>query len=676
MLIGTRLLAPEGFSSLPKDVPHHFLVNHAASNRVLLVRFSWKGIGAPQAQLISLERGEFEAAAVRGEILPTATQPTLPPWLESLEKEDLALRDVQRRPGKALHSERIDRRLLIIASAINNMQKILEARDVEGELNQYARLANPPQNETRFRLWVLTYLCFGRNFWSLLPPFHLAGQWDRRGFPHRKMGAPSKAHGKRYGHGMSEKIAERCAAAYLRYMGLGKSMKSIYEEAMRREFGCVALEQRSGMKVYSHPMGMPFPTQRQFSYQIHKSFGIASVQKNRYGSARHRNRLAPSLGNYSSDVSNLVEKVEADGYFTKERPRGYVEGSVLKPLCVVTSRDLLSGMLLGIGFSFGSEQGAAYRMMLFCMAVPKDYFCRLWGFRLKPGEWQSQGLPPHYKVDRGPGSSVNLVDEAARPAIRNMVEAWSGQSKATIESSHPRDVKFEGQPTYVESNYTPVALCRREIVRLIKYNHTADMSARMEIDPELAFVPPTPHALWNHYDARFRNSASPMSIDDAVRAFLTPVTLKASKAGIFLDDRRYDSKELRQSGLLDRIARSGQREVAIQGYMMDLCVRHVWVEVGRQLFLLDAQLKIREDNELLYISFKELEQWTEARSQVNSAFRVHVPAATTDFIERFESQLGDKWGEGKRRKGRPKKDVAAKQEILDTRQHTAQRKSA
>jgi hypothetical protein len=676
MLIGARLVAPHGLGSLPKDVPHHFLINHAASSRVLLVRFDWNGKGAPHAQLISLDRTEFEEAAVRGEILPTEQQPTLPPWLESLEGENLGLKDVERRQGKVLHSERVDRRLLVIAPAIADIPVILAANDLEKVLNQYARNASPPQNETRFRLWVLTYLCFGRNYWSLLPPFHQAGKWDRTRFAHKKMGAPSLAHGKRYGYGMSLEMAKRCEAAYKKYLGLGKSMSKIYEEAMRKEFRCIALEQPSGMKVYTHPKGMPFPTLRQFRYQVGKFFGIESVQKNRYGSARHRKRLAPSMGRYSADVANLMEKVESDGYFTMERPKGYLEGSVLKPLCVVTSRDLLSGMLLGIGFSFGSEQGTAYRQMLFSMAVPKDYFCRLWGFKLKDGEWPSQGLPPHHKFDRGPGSSLNLVDGVAKPVIRNLVESWSGQSKATVESSHPRDVKFEGQPTYVESDYTPVALCRREIVRLLRYNKTADMSARMEIDRELAFIPPIPHAIWNHYDARFRNSANSMSIDDAVRAFLTPVKLKASRNGVFLDGRRYDSKGLKKSGLLDRIARAGQREEAVQGYMMDLCIRHIWIEVDRQILLLDAQLKIREDEELLYISCTELEQWNQARAEVNSAFRVHVPAVTTDFIERFESQTGDKWEEGKRSYGRPKKEASSRQEMLDVQQHTAKRKSA
>lgn len=685
MLIGTRLVAPEGFASLPKDVPHHFLCNHQASDRVMMVRFSWSGKGAPQAQLISLERSDFESAAIRKEIIPTKNQPTLPPWLEMLEGQNLGARDTSRLRGrginteygngKRLHSERIDQRLLYIASALADLPKILAADDVEAEINKYARQATPRQNETRFRLWLLTYIAFGCNYWSLLPPFHHAGHWDRKQFAHTKMGAPSKAHGKRYGFGMTEDLANQCEKAYVKYMHLGKSMKSIYEESMRKEFGCRTLEQPSGMKVYMHPKGRPFPTLRQFRYQIEKIFGTSTIQKNRYGSARHRNRLVPSMGSYSSDVANLMEKIEADGYFPAERPKGYLEGSVLKPLCVVTSRDLLSGAKLGIGFAFGEERADAYRMMLFSMAVPKDYFCRLWGIRLKPGEWVNQGVPPHYKTDRGPGGILNLVDKNVRPTIRNLVESWSGQSKATIESSHPRNVKFEGQPTFIESDYTPVALCRREIGRLIKYNHTADMSGRMEIDRELAFTPPTPHALWEHYDERFRNSAFPVHINDAVRKYLTPVKLKVTKDGVFLDGRRYDSKELRECGLLDGIARAGNKEKVYTGFIMDLCIRHVWLEVDSELLLLDAQLKIREDNELLYISLAELGQWNEARAETYSAFTVHELAATSEFIERFESQTGDKWKEGKRRHGSPKKGASSHQEGLDVRQHTTQRKS-
>lgn len=676
MLIGTRITAPNGLGSLPKDVPHHFLINHATTERVLLARFDWTGKGTPKAIVIAMDRADFEAATVQGEIRPTEQQPTMPPWLTALEGENLGLRDSERNRPKQLHSARIDHRLLLISRALDDLPKILASDDVMKTLNRYAREAIPPQNEARFRLWVLTYVCFGRNFWSLLPPFHLAGAWDRKRLAPKKMGAPSLAYGVGHGYGMSEEMAGLCDMAYIKCMKVGKPIKGIYEEAMRKVFGCVPVMGKSKRMAYSHPLGKPFPSLRQFRYQIEKSFGLATIQKNRYGSARHRNRMAPVVGNYSSDVANLMEKVEADGYHTDERPKGYLEGSVLEPICVVVARDILSGMKLGIGFSFGAEHGAAYRMMLFCMAVPKDYFCRLWGLKFDQQDWPSQGLPPHYKVDLGPGSSLKLVEGDAKPAIRNLVEPWSGQSKATNESSHPRKTKLEGQPTYFETSYTPVDLCRREITNLITYNHTADMSARMEIDRELVLVPPTPTDIWNHYDSRGRNSGQCMSVDNAVRSYLTPRTLKCTKAGVFWNERRYDSNELRASGLLNKIARTGGKEVPVQAYTMDLCVRHVWIEVERQLLLLDAQLKIREDEELLYLSCTELEQWLEARATLASKRREHVPATTTHYILSFESQTGRKWQQGQRRYGRPKKDASSRQEILDVQLHTVKRKSA
>jgi hypothetical protein len=676
MLIGTRITAPNGLGSLPKDVPHHFLINHAATERVLLARFDWRGKGAPKAIVIALDRADFEAAAGQGEIRPTEQQPTMPPWLTALEGENLGRRDGERNRSKQSHAARIERRLLLISRAIEDLPKILASDDVTQTLNRYAREASPPQNEARFRLWVLTYVCFGRNIWSLLPPFHLAGKWDRKRLAPKKMGAPSLAYGKGHGYGMSEEMAKLCDRAYSKFMEIGKPMKDIYEEGMRKVFGCAPVMLPSKRMVYSHPLGKPFPSLRQFRYQIEKSFGKTVVQKNRFGSVRHRNRLAPTIGSYSEDIANLMEKVEADGYSTDERPKGYLEGSVLEPICVVTGRDLLAGMKLGIGFSFGAELGAAYRMMLFCMAVPKDYFFRLWGLTFDLHDWPSQGLPPHYKVDLGPGSSLNLVEEDAKPAIRNLVEAWSGQSKATVESSHPRKAMLEGQPTYFETSYTPVELCRREITKLVTYNHTADMSDRMEIDPQLASVLPTPNEIWNHYDARGRNSGLPMSIDNAVRSFLTPRTFKCTKAGVFWNGLRYDSKELRECGLLEKIARAGGREVPIQGYTMEVGVRYIWIEVDRQILLLGAQLKIREDDKLLDVSCAELEQRQAAMAKTASEMREHIPATTTHYIQSFESQTGLKWEQGKRRYGRPKKDATSRQEILDVQQHTAKRKSA
>jgi hypothetical protein len=624
-----------------------------------------------------MPRQKFEEALRQGSIVIKAVQSSLPPWLEALEGQNLAFLDTKRLGAKKSHLERIESRLLLIAPVLDNLPHVLSSESIESQINIYARSATPRQHETRFRLWVLTYLCFGRNLWALLPPFHLAGRWSREVSAIQKQGAPSKAFGRKYGHKMSNAMAERCVKAYVKLVSLGAPMSGIYAEAMRKEFGCKTILGPSGLLQFFHPNEVEFPTERQFSYQVQKSIGIENVQKNRYGSARHRRRLAATTGKFTADVSNLLEKVEADGYYTAEKPKGYLEGSVLPPLCVVTARDMLSGMKLGIGFSFGKENGAAYRMMLFSMAVPKEYFCQLWGLRYRPGEWPSEGLPPHFKVDRGPGSRQDLIQaKDARPEIRNLTPSWSGQSKATVESSHPREVKFEGQPRYFASQLTPVALARREIYALIRYNRMADMSGRMELDRELALIAPTPLALWNHYDARFRNSGVPICIDDAVRAFLTPLTFKARKDGVYLDSRCFNSNALREYGFLERIARSNQREVPVQGYMLDLCVRHIWIEVDAQMFLLDAQLRIREDDELLFMSFAELAQWGEARARVNSAFVVHQAAVAAESLARFEDETGTDWNAGQLKSGKVKRNGVARQEALEALQHTSKRKSA
>lgn len=678
MLTGTQLLVPDGLGQLARGVSYHFLTNDPRTARVILVHFHWEGKGHPPgACLIPIHRDEFEEALSKGLIVISPSQSNLPPWLESLKDKNLAALDSKRVKPKQLHSQRIESRLLFITPALENLHEILTADSIEAEINAYARRATPPQNETRFRVWFLTYLCFGRNVWSLLPPYCLAGNWSRDNHASRKQGAPSKAFGKNYGFRMTKEMAERCVKAYVKFMAPGRSMSDIYASAMVKEFGCMSIARSSGLLTYRNPEGEAFPSERQFRYHVGKLLGVENIQKNRYGSARHRRRLAPPQGRFSADVSNLMEKIEADGYYTSEKPKGYLEGSILPSLCVIVARDMLSGEKLGIGFSFGKETGTAYRMMMFSMAVPKEYFCRLWGVNLQPGEWPCQGISPHFKMDRGPGSSLALIqDENAKPVIRNMTQSWSGQAKATVESSHPRDVQFEGEPSYFASQLTPVELARREIYTLIKYNHTADMSSRMEIDRNLAYVAPTPHALWNHYAARFRSSAVPMSIEDAVRAFLTPVTLTAKKDGVYLDGRRFNSGELRESGLLDRIARGNLGTVTLHGYLMDLCLRHVWVEVDRQILLLDAQLAIREDEELLFISVAELEQWREARARINSEFAVHKSAAKAEYMTRFENDIGLSWDAGNRKSGKVKRSATARQEEIEARQHTSQRKSA
>lgn len=674
MKIGTRVIAPDGYRQLTKDTFYYCLHNNAARPDVLFVRFDWQGRRQPIANVFGMRREEFEHGIDENLIIETTTQPSLPPWLEKFEGTSLASLDAARKNPKLRHYARITNRCALIAPAIEQLPRILDSDDVHREIHIVARSLHPPQNESRYRLWLLTYICFGQNIWALLPPFHRAGCWDRERDGRRKAGRPSKFKGRHHGFPMTQELAERCEKAYLSHVKLGKPMTVIFSEAMNQEFGCRSITGDYGLLGYIHPQGDPFPSERQFRYHVAKRLGIATIQFNRYGRTRHRNKKAVPRGRYSESVANINEKIECDGYFTLERPRGYTEGSVLPPLCVVVSRDFLAGNKLGIGFSLGAEIGAAYRMMLFSMAVPKDYFCMLWGIEgITRAMWPSEGLAPDIKFDRGPGANANLVEKSVRPVFRCLAPSYTPQSKATIESSHPREVHMQGEPTYIASNHTPVELCKREIRGLIAYNNTADMSDRMELDRALAYIPPSPNDIWKHYDSRFRNSAISVSIADAVRAFLTPVQFKMTKEGVFLDNRWYTSPELEETGLLEKLARGHKETIPCPGYILDLCLRHVWIDVGGRILLLKGRLRTREDDALLDVSAMEHQQALEARAVVNSAFRAHKAAFRSKMMEQHKEDTGKSWFSGTKRTGKPRRDEVAVQEAREVRQHTSRR---
>ena len=678
MHIGAQIEAPEGWGQIPQGIVFNFLRSDAKRDRVLLVHFEAGGDNKPsKAHLVVISRKKFEEGASTEKIIPLEEQSLLPPWLKELEGVDLSQIDRDRHNPKILHSSRVEDRFMHIASTVRNFESVLEAGNPERELNRRAALCSPPQNETRFRLHVLTYLCFGQNMWVLLPPFHNIGRWDRYAHPETKYGAPSAAYGRSYGNGSSQELTDLCVKFYLKRARLGKYLTKIYHEVMTEDFHSRCITTTSGMKVYTSSDGKPFPTYWQFKYRVQKAIGIEEMQKTLYGTVRFRTRIAASKGAFSEEVANLMEKIEADGYYTNEWPKGYVEGTSLPPLCVVIGRDHLSGLKLGIGFSFGAEHSTAYRMMLFSMAVPKDYFCSLFGVIIMPDEWPNEGLSGHFGIDRGPGARRNLVEEhEKRFPIKDMAPSWFGQSKATVESSHPREVKIDGQPTFMKSDFTPVELAKREIMRLLKFNQSANMEGRFEPDSELAFVPPTPIGLWNHYDKLFRNDAMPISIDEAVRTFLTPIELSLRDDGVWLDQRRYISDELRATGILEGVARTGETGVKINGYVLDMCVRHVWVEVNGRLLQLEAILRIRGDEETLWMSFAELEQWQDARRKVKSAFYVHRDAVSSDFMRRFKENTGKEWDSAERRAGKPKRDATAKQEEVEARQATSARRAA
>ena len=647
----------------------------SSSKQVLLAQLGTpnsKGELKPGAHLVSMYRDEFEDAIDEGLILDTGELITLPPWLDAVSKNNLSLCDAQRPHAKILHSNRVENRLLTIAKAIANPKTWMLADDPEYALNQMAREVGC--NETRYRTWVITYVSCSCNQWALHSPWHNIGRWARKLHGGKKFGRPSLANGTRYGHGEDPDLTEAYYAGYEEYARLGRTLQEVYDLIMVKKLKCkVGSRGKQKFKIFIPPLGQGFYTYDQFRYRLKKNFGLEKIQMDLYGEVRVRTKMAPSKGKYAEHLVNLMEEVEADAFSCAELPRGYLEGSTLQPLKVAVGVDVLSSMGLGIGFSLGSERREAYRMMLFCMAVPKVYFCSLFGLNICQEDWPSQGLPSCYITDRGPGAVLKLIEEFDDEfPIRELALAYAGQSKATVESSNPRKRKTEGKPAYCKSKFTPVKLARKLIWEFIKRTRTRWIEDKIEVIPEMAFVSPDPLSFWNSYDSRGRNDAQMMSIDNAVRSFLTPKKFSLKEDGVYLLGRKFNSSALKESGIFQKLKRSPLTVMQLDGYVMDLCVRHIWVELDGQLHQLEAQLKVGGDNEDLYISLSELEQFSEARAEVNSAFRQHQRAASAEGIIRFEEDTGEDWDSIQRKSGRPKKTPMAKQEEREAKQQGSQ----
>ncbi len=661
MLIGTQIYAKDGYKVLLKGVTYHFLKNDHKLNKVFLTVFGGYENSKPTAGLIVMNRNQFEEGVAEGKIEVCPGQLKMPPWLSDLEDIDLSLIDNFRPSAKKSHTERVSERFMFISNVLQQMDEIFKSENPELEINRWARKCDPVQNESRFRLWLLTYLSFGHSQWVLLPPFHRSGQWNRFKYPDKKFGNTSLAFGKYFGFGSNQDSVDKCIEGYIKYAKLGKTLTSIYRLVMTDTFGCrikkipSPINAKQMIDFYEHPHGDRFPSLGQFKYRVIQKFGIELVHKALYGQVRHRTKLAPSQGSFSSAVANLMERIEADGYYTKERPKGYLNDSYLNPLCVVRARDYASGLLLGIGFSLNKERSEAYRMMLFSMAIPKVLFCRLFGITIQEEDWPSEGLPPFFGVDRGPGAKRDLIAELEdRFPIKDIAPSYSGQSKATIESSHPKHFKSEGEPSYIKSNLTPVELARKEIKDTVMYNQMANMSGRMQPNPEMAYVRHTPIELWNFYAERFRSDAQPISLEDAVKTFLTKVELTVKNDGIWMKGQKYDSKELRETDVLDSVV--GGSSVKAHGYCLDLTTRYIWVELKGRLLMLEAQMRIRDDENILYVSLSELEQWEQLRNKVSSEHRVASHATASRFQSEFETDTGKSYDHGTIVFGVPKKN--------------------
>lgn len=661
MITGSRLHSPEGFRGLKKGISYHFLVSDPDSNRVRLIFFDDAGTNA---QLLTLTCLEFEAALESGELLEDGIKDFYPPWLGSTNGIDISHLENRRVGPKEGYDAKVNRRYLAIAGLVERTREILGAEDPEAIINAHAKDQSPQQNAKRLRLWFFSYLVFGQNKWALMPRLHKIGSWDRseRANP-KKLGRPSRA-GRKAGFPVTPEMKLKILKGFIKLKDPAKTQEDIYGDVLSQKFGCRQQTDVHGITCFFHPQGHPFPSFHQFWYWIKKQTRPEALTRDLKGPSKARAESG-SQGSFSARLSNLNQLVEFDGFNPSEKISGLTEGSAVDAFCVVRSVCGLSGAIVGIGFSESKENMEAYRMAMFSMAIDKTKFAELFGAVIKPGEWTSVGLPSTVIFDRGPASTMPSHEAIEWLSRLELTPTHSGQSKATVESSHRREKNNNDQPTHVHSKLNFVELSRRHILDVIGDNKASDASSRMTEEMWLAGFTPTPANIWKYLDDRGRNSAIGMPFEQAVREFLTVHPASIKRDGVYFYGRKYNSRELVETGVYDQVARNGY--IPVTAYVMTMCVRHIWVDTNGILYELSFVKPASVHPDSVDISLYDLQEINEARLHATAQLREEKIAVRQELKSRFELDTGKAWRDEQRKPGRAVKNATVQRDDADYR---------
>lgn len=659
-MTGATLIAPEGFKCLEKGKGYYFLQSDGSNNRVRLVEFAGEGKEL-KSQLITLTRSEFEEALEAGLILEDSTADRCPPWLEQVNDISVEDRESHRVSVKESYDQKVNRRFAAISDLILRLPEVLASKNPDAVINAHAKNHNPQQNASRLRLWFYTYILFGHDKWALMPPLHRIGGWNRDdpSYVHR-LGRPSPK-GKNFGYRCDQAMKAKILSGYIAYRSPYVTAEAIYGAILTNKFGCVS-KKIKGKFQYFHPNGDPFPTLAQVRYHIERSF--STKQRSVGVRGEHKTRaISGDLGSFAERLINVYQHVEFDGYNISEKISGVSEGSAVDSFCVVRAVCGLSGLLLGVGFAEGKENMDAYRMCLYSMASNKVKFCELFGLTIEHEEWPSEGLSGGIVFDRGPGGTFGGEPEINWLGTFENPPVFNGQAKASVESSHPRDKNTMDQPTYFHSGLNFVEMCKREILQLLVDNRTSDASRRLDEELILAGVQPSPLSIFSYWDSRGRNSAICMPSGTAVKEFLVERPAVIRSDAVYFYGRKYRSPSLVATGVFDRVAKNGVISTTVRTLVM--CVRHIWIEVGGELYELDFVVSQRTLDGSIDISLKYLQEIDRLRREANAAHKDEIPAARQHFRDRFKQETGKDWFDGKRKMGRPPKGEATRRDNDD-----------
>lgn len=663
MNFGDQLIAPQGYQCLMSDQAYYFA--GFRSERALLVwfvpvRHGWR------VYTMHMARADFDSARKTDPplIQNGAVQHRVPPWLwpeEGINYDELEERRYKER--KESYRAQAERRLARITPALQLAEQILGNSKPLKAVVRVCSKAGIKEHPHRLQLWFFAkILHLGAGIWALKRPTGQCGGWDRTDNGHAdvKYGRPALDDPKS-GYS-SATIRDQIMRSYASRCGLGRTMSSIHRDALREDFGCVTVLDRAGNEITVHPHNRPFPSYGQFRAVVVSNLGLDQVRHNLFGEARIRNRRGYDQGSYNSQYANLLEDVQIDAYFVADRPRSLYSNDPMPRLAVVRAKCSHSAANVGVGFALEGESEEAYRAALFCAAVPKELICRLYGLDADLVRWDMQGLPPACLSDRGPaGTSVLVMDLAERFPLKAVAPSNTPKSKASVEAGNPRDIELEGAPTYVQSDLTIPQLIKREVTEAVLKNHQTDICERLTNEEVCEFRrrgwAANPQNLWRFRSEQMRTDARQISIEQAVRRFLTPIKVPVDRRGVNFRTHWYSSKAFRDAKVQERL--SSNPDLELTAYAISMALTLIWVEVDGRLMELTPHRITRVGQEEFAVCVFEAEAIQRARAALGSATRQVAEAAELGAAIAFEASTGKGWSDGRRKPGRPKPPTGA-----------------
>lgn len=632
--IGQCLQVGKPFRGLVCERNYYYIGRPDSSSFINLCFFSTDPL---KVYLERLSATDFENALEEGTIFLVETPP-YPPWtapfVNALPDPDSKAMSLEEFRTK--NKKRTEKRYRDIEPLVKRVREIMAAGDPFAEINQYAKSQKPEMNQGRTRLFFFSFVCFDFNLDALLPD-----TWKNGRYPRESKDQDAK------------RLFQGCVDGYEANSAIGKPYKDIYEDTLRRHFGCRSRVVDGVDEIYQSD-GERYPSFDEFMRIIKKHYGQEYLDDRRYGQNRARKRKRQSKGKFTERCINLMERIEGDAYYVQSIQKGIL-AEEMPPMCVVRLIDSLSGFRLGVGASLNGEKATAYATAFFSMGMPKRLFCHYFGIDIETYRWPSYGLPLSYVLDRGPGTKADLIEEiqAVVPHIELAVRG-SGQSKALSESTHPRSTKIDGLPVYELSGMNYIEYIKHEIFDTVDANWTSKVKGRQTKTLIDEGVAARPIHLWNHFDAQLRSDAIRVPENDLIRRFLRKRKCRIKRSGAWIEDMLcFRSSALFESGLCERI--SGNQSFEIEAYVIDLCLRHIWIE--HKGYLIEAHLvpATAAEAEDIDWTIEDVRRGVQLRAQIERDARKQDLAVSLAIAEDFERQTGLKMHQGRQQTRRPKR---------------------